>query len=71
MLVIYFIASIIGLILIMAGIFVSASPASEILVAFGMLVLFTEVLFLVESIRLSIDLQSNQEDDKKDGDNNE
>lgn len=67
MMILYLIASIIGLILIMAGIFISISPTSEILVAFGMIVLFAEVLFLVESYK-----QSREQDaDEKDGDNNE
>lgn len=67
MMILYLIASIIGLILIMAGIFVPVSPASEILVAFGMLVLLTEVLFLIESHKI----ETEAADDEKDGDDDE
>jgi hypothetical protein len=72
MIILYFIASIIALILIISGIIVSVSPLSEILVAFGVIVVFAELLFLAESCRFSLQREAEQEDgEQKDGDYNE
>lgn len=72
MIILYFIASIISFILIISGIIVSVSPLSEILVAFGVIVIFAEWLFLAESCRYSLQREVEQEDgEQKDGDYNE
>jgi hypothetical protein len=72
MIILYFIASIIALILIISGIIVSVSPLSEILVAFGVIVVFAELLFLAESCKFSLQREAEHEDGKqKDGDYNE
>lgn len=73
MIVIWIAAAIVGVSLIMAGIFVPISPLSEILISFGAITLFCEILVLVESYNLFREQQMDDsvDEDEKDGNNNE